>query len=38
MLHRLSLGLFMAVHLVSIVLVMVHARLDARDPNSRVES
>lgn len=30
-LHRLSLGLFMAVHFVSIILVAVHARLDAKE-------
>ena len=29
-LHRLSLGLFMAVHFVSIGLVVLHARLDAQ--------
>ena len=29
-LHRLSLGLFMLVHLASLVLVVLHARLDAR--------
>jgi len=30
-LHGLSLGLFMAVHLASLVLVGLHARLDTRD-------
>ncbi len=31
LLHRLSLGLFMAVHFASILLVVAHARLDARE-------
>jgi hypothetical protein len=30
-LHRLSLGLFMAVHLASLALVWLYARLDTRD-------
>lgn len=30
-LHALSLGLFLAIHAISIVLVVVHARCDARD-------
>ena len=30
-LHGLSLGLFMAVHLASLVLLALHARLDTRD-------
>ena len=38
MLHRLSLGLFVAVHFVSIILVGVHARLDAREATSHSES
>lgn len=29
--HALSLGLFLAIHAVSIVLVVLHARFDARD-------
>lgn len=30
LLHRLSLGLFMAIHLASVVLVALHARLDSQ--------
>jgi hypothetical protein len=30
LLHQLSIGLFLAVHLGSIVLIVLHARLDAR--------
>lgn len=37
-LHRLSLGLFMAVHFVSIILVILHARLDVREATSPAES
>ena len=35
LLHRVSLGLFMAVHFVSILLVVAHARWDAREADRR---
>ena len=38
MLHRLSLGLFMAVHFVSIGLVILHARIDAREAENQRQS
>lgn len=36
--HRLSLGLFMAIHLASVVLLAFHARLDTRDLQAVRES
>ncbi|MFK7895505.1 MAG: DUF4149 domain-containing protein [Myxococcota bacterium] len=37
-LHRLSLGLFMAMHLVSAILIVIHARLDAQEAQKQHET
>jgi len=37
LLHGISLGLFMIVHLASVLLIVLHARLDARMARSELE-